>query len=274
MRKQFLFTLLLCILCLCSCSKDGSFSQIETARAIPTTSQAVDEESREESPEVSRQLELTSPSTEPEECESPTEESVSLTDKTEISSPQAHLKFRLDVPAKIQEQWNYCAPTTVQMILAYKGIEIDQATLAREMLTDEAFGTHNDNAIKILNKYLFGYEIPAEGQAGYRLATVSTADPHSEEMRLFKERLRQNIKDGYPMYYTIDNARIYDDAQGEHNVVGIGYKLDEKGEDIAYIYYIDPSYTQQDPVYGGLKIITPEQLFYAMLTCVEPNYGW
>lgn len=49
----------------------------------------------------------------------------------------------------------------------------------------------------------------------------------------------------------------------------------QKGRlDIAYIYYIDPSYTQQDPVYGGLKIITPEQLFYAMLTCVEPNYGW
>ncbi len=191
MRKQFLFTLLLCILCLCSCSKDSSFSQIETARAIPTTSQAVDEESREESPEVSRQLDFTSPSTEPEECESPTKESVILTDKTEISSPQAHLKFRLDVPARIQEEWNYCAPTTVQMILAYKGIKIDQATLAREMLTDEAFGTHNDNAIKILNKYLFGYEIPAEGQAGYRLHLLHRPFLHTARPRLW------GLKDHY-----------------------------------------------------------------------------
>lgn len=151
---------------------------------------------------------------------------------------------------------------------------MSQAQLAQDMGTDDSFGTHNANAIQVLNRYLFGYDNPAVGQAGYRLATVTNSSSNSEDMRLFKERLIQNIRDGYPMYYTIDNARMYPGKSGEHNVTGIGYQLTQDGSDIAYVYYLDPSYAVIDPTYGGLKKVTPEELLYAMLTCVEPNYGW
>ncbi|MGT2667098.1 C39 family peptidase [Streptococcus rifensis] len=194
-----------------------------------------------------------------------------VSENSPLTEGQKHM---LQVTPQVQRAWNLCAPTSVSMILSYRGVSVSQEELAIEMGTDESFGTHNANAIRALNKHLFGYEAPASDQAGYRLAAVTTADPQSEEMRLFKERLKQNIADGYPMYYTFDNARIYSNSSGEHNVTGIGYQLTADGSDIAYIYYLDPSYHQQDPLYGGLKKITPQELFHAMLTCVEPNYAW
>ena len=183
-------------------------------------------------------------------------------------------KVMLNVSPQVQHSWNMCAPTTVSMILSSQGITVSQELLAKEMQTDETFGTHNVNAIQILNYHLFGYVTPQDSQAGYRLETVTTSDVNSKQMHLFKKRLKQNIADGYPMYYTFDCAKIYPGSYGEHNVIGIGYQLSEDGSDIAYLYYIDPSYTKQDPIYGGLKKVTPEELFEAMLSCVEPNYAW
>ena len=183
-------------------------------------------------------------------------------------------KVMLNVSPQVQHSWNMCAPTTVSMILSSQGITVSQELLAKEMQTDETFGTHNVNAIQILNYHLFGYVTPQDSQAGYRLETVTTSDVNSKQMHLFKKRLKQNIADGYPMYYTLDCAKIYPGSYGEHNVIGIGYQLSEDGSDIAYLYYIDPSYTKQDPIYGGLKKVTPEELFEAMLTCTEPNYAW
>lgn len=193
---------------------------------------------------------------------------------TASTSIQGGQKAILNVSQQYQQTWNWCAPTAVSMILSYKGVSVSQAQLAQDMGTDDSFGTHNANAIQVLNRYLFGYDNPAAGQAGYRLATVTNSSSNSEDMRLFKERLIQNIRDGYPMYYTIDNARMYPGKSGEHNVTGIGYQLTQDGSDIAYVYYLDPSYAVIDPTYGGLKKVTPEELLYAMLTCVEPNYGW
>lgn len=183
-------------------------------------------------------------------------------------------KVMLNVSPQVQHSWNMCAPTTVSMILSSQGITVSQELLAKKMQTDETFGTHNVNAIQILNYHLFGYVTPQDSQAGYRLETVTTSDVNSKQMHLFKKRLKQNIADGYPMYYTFDCAKIYPGSYGEHNVIGIGYQLSEDGSDIAYLYYIDPSYTKQDPIYGGLKKVTPEELFEAMLSCVEPNYAW
>lgn len=195
-------------------------------------------------------------------------------DKLRNSQSRAGQKAMLNVRPQIQRAWNTCAPTTVSMMLSYRGIEVSQEVLAQEMGTDNTFGTHNANAIQILNRHLFGYDYPQSHQPGYRLATVTTSDVHSEQMNLFKQRLRQNIADGYPMYYTFDSSKIYPGLRGEHNVIGIGYQLTEEGSDIAYLYYLDPSPNVQDPVYGGLKKVSPQELFESMLTCVEPNYGW
>ena len=183
-------------------------------------------------------------------------------------------KYCLTVFQQVQRTPYTCAPTTVSMMLATRGITVSQEELAKEMGTDTVFGTHNADAIRVLNRYLFGYETPQASQPGYRLATVTTSDVNSSEMALFKERVMQNIKDGYPMYYTFDCARLYPNSTGEHNVIGIGYELTADGSDIAYLYYVDPAASQQDAQYGGLKKMTPEELFYAMQTCVEPNYAW
>ncbi|NLJ94937.1 MAG: C39 family peptidase [Clostridiaceae bacterium] len=205
--------------------------------------------------------------------EKPTPESKSTQTENRILS-DSERQVRLEVPIKIQEVWNYCAPTTVSMILDYKGIDIDQYQLATEMGTYEPFGTHNADAIRILNKHLFGYEYPADNEPGYRIATVTNSDLNSEDMHLFKERVIDNINNDFPMYYTFDMSRIYPGKAGEHNVVGTGYELTADGADIAYVYFLDPLASMQDPIHGGLKKVTPQELLYAMLTCEEPNYAW
>ena len=175
---------------------------------------------------------------------------------------------------KLQEEWYFCAPATVQMILASRGVSVSQHQLAKEMGTFEPYGTHNRDAIRVLNQNLFGYPEPSGNQAGYRLATVTDGSPDSEDIRLFKERVRKDIDDGYPLYYTFNVAQIYPGKSGEHNVIGVGYELTVDGKDIAAIYYLDPDTHVQDPSYGGLKKLTPEELLAAMATCGEKNYAW
>lgn len=181
-------------------------------------------------------------------------------------------KVKLNITPQVQKVWNYCAPTTVSMMLSTKGVSVDQYTLAREMGTYEPFGTHNKDAVRILNKHMFGYEYPAANQAGYRLETVTgvTAD----EVAIFKQRLKKNIDDGYPVYLTMDVSKIYSGLKGEHNVVAMGYILSSDGKNIDYVYYLDPAPKVQDSVYGGLKIEKPEVILNSMLTCEEPNYAW
>ncbi|WP_238386393.1 C39 family peptidase [Streptococcus sp. S784/96/1] len=197
--------------------------------------------------------------------------------ETTISAPQSSStsqggqKVRLNVMHQLQRTATSCAPTTVSMLLAYKGIDISQEILADQMGTDNSFGTHNSDAIGVLNRHLFGYDVPGNGQAGYRLATVT--NPEADKA-LFKERLKQNIDDDYPMYYTIELSTLYPNIKAEHNVLGVGYQLNAAGNDIEYVYYLDPAPSIQDPVYGGLKKITVEELLYSTSVCVEPNYGW
>ena len=142
------------------------------------------------------------------------------------------------------------------------------------MGTYNPYGTHNRDAIRVLNQNLFGYPEPSGNQAGYRLATVTDARPDSEDLRIFKERVRKDIDDGYPLYYTFNVAQIYPGKRGEHNVIGVGYELTSDNKDIAAIYYLDPDTHVQDPTYGGLKKLTPEELLAAMVTCGEKNYAW
>lgn len=250
------------------------FVQKETHVTKPSSSENVKRQEDKTEDIVSAETSSLSESQEKFTAETSQVSSQSVEEVKSTFSQEGGGKHRLEISQQVQRAWNTCAPTTVSMMLSSRGLTVSQEVLAREMGTDESFGTHNADAIRVLNRYLFGYDYPKDNQSGYRLATVTTSDPQSSEMKLFKERLKQNIKDGYPMYYTFDNARIYPGSKGEHNVIGTGYQLTEDGTDIAYIYYIDPSYVQQDAQYGGLKKITPEELFYAMLTCVEPNYAW
>ncbi|WP_247948888.1 C39 family peptidase [Streptococcus gordonii] len=260
-----LLSLILAILFFTACGNQG-----KVAKPLDSSSSVSSKKSSSNSYTFYRSQETSSDSVSSSSSASKSQEGPQVRETEE----GVQLKHRLEVPMQVQRAWNTCAPTTVSMMLACRGIDISQEQLAEEMGTDANFGTHNANAIQVLNQHLFGYPAPTDGQAGYRLETVKSSSSNSIDMRLFKERLKKNIDAGYPLYYTFDNSKMYPGRSGEHNVIGIGYELNSDASDIIGVYYIDPSYTVQDPVYGGLKKVTPQELLAAMLTCQEPNYAW
>ena len=260
-----LLSLILAILFFTACGNQG-----KVAKPLDSSSSVSSKKSSSNSYTFYRSQETSSDSVSSSSSASKSQEGPQVRETEE----GVQLKHRLEVPMQVQRAWNTCAPTTVSMMLACRRIDISQEQLAEEMGTDAHFGTHNANAIQVLNQHLFGYPEPTDGQAGYRLETVKSSSSNSIDMRLFKERLKKNIDAGYPLYYTFDNSKMYPGRSGEHNVIGIGYELNSDASDIIGVYYIDPSYTVQDPVYGGLKKVTPQELLTAMLTCQEPNYAW
>ena len=265
MKKSLMAVVLLGVFLLAACVHTDEQSQKTTA--LPATTVAQKTESSQGTTTAGTTSTATEAVVTTVAPEAPT------TETTTTIATESRKKL-LSVAPQIQEKWYFCAPTTVSMMLSTQGITVSQEQLAKEMGTYEPYGTHNRDAIRVLNQHLFGYPEPQAGQAGYRLATVTNASPDSEDMRLFKERVRKNIDDGYPLYYTFTISQIYPGKSGEHNVIGIGYELTPDGKDISAIYYLDSMTHVQDPTYGGLKKVTPEELLAAMVTCGEPNYAW
>ena len=296
MRKVHLFLVFLALLGLSGCTKTQKESQTSPSSSRKVTSSSSTtvtvktKERTEPNPpmpaEVAERLKIKEGRTEAggqETLPSSSEEQASLKENTqpsqtvkqETSSKENQgIRKLLPISLKLQEEWYFCAPATVHMMLASRGVSVSQHQLAKEMGTYNPYGTHNRDAIRVLNQNLFGYPEPSGNQAGYRLATVTDAHPDSEDIRIFKERVRKDIDDGYPLYYTFNVAQIYPGKSGEHNVIGVGYELTADGKDISAIYYLDPDTHVQDPTYGGLKKLTPEELLAAMVTCGEKNYAW
>lgn len=296
MRKVHLFLVFLALLGLSGCTETQKRSQTSpssTRKVTSSSSKTVSEKTKERTEpnppmpaEVVERLKIKEGRTEAgsqETLPSSSEEQASLKENTQPSqsvkqgtSSQENQGIRklLPISLKLQEEWYFCAPATVHMMLASRGVSVSQHQLAKEMGTYNPYGTHNRDAIRVLNQNLFGYPEPSGNQAGYRLATVTDARPNSEDIRIFKERVRKDIDDGYPLYYTFNVAQIYPGKSGEHNVIGVGYELTADGKDISAIYYLDPDTHVQDPTYGGLKKLTPEELLAAMVTCGEKNYAW
>ena len=281
MRKVHLFLVFLALLGLSGCTatqKESQTSPSSSRKVTSSSSTTVTVKTKERTEpnppmpaEVAERLKIKEGNTEAggqETLPSSTKEQASMPENTQPS------QSLLPIPLKLQEEWYFCAPATVHMMLASRGVSVSQHQLAKEMGTYNPYGTHNRDAIRVLNQNLFGYPEPSGNQAGYRLATVTDARPDSEDIRIFKERVRKDIDDGYPLYYTFNVAQIYPGKSGEHNVIGVGYELTADGKDIAAIYYLDPDTHVQDPTYGGLKKLTPEELLAAMVTCGEKNYAW
>ena len=288
MRKVHLFLVLLTLLGLSGCtetpkeSKTSPSSSRKVTSSSSTTVRVKTKERTEPNPpipaEVAERLKIKEGSTESGSQEQAslqeaTQPSQSLKQESSTKENQGIRKL-LPIPLKLQEEWYFCAPATVHMMLASRGVSVSQHQLAKEMGTYNPYGTHNRDAVRVLNQHLFGYPEPSGNQAGYRLATVTDSRPDSEDVRLFKERVRKDIDDGYPLYYTFNVAQIYPGKSGEHNVIGVGYELTADGKDIVAIYYLDPDTHVQDPTYGGLKKLSPEELLASMATCGEKNYAW
>ena len=296
MRKVHLFLVLLTLLGLSGCTatqKESQTSPSSSRKVTSSSSTTVSVKTKERTEpnppmpaEVAERLKIKEGSTEArtqQTLPTSTQEQASLKENTqpsqsvkkETSSKENQgIRKLLPISLKLQEEWYFCAPATVHMMLASRGVSVSQHQLAKEMGTYNPYGTHNRDAIRVLNQNLFGYPEPSGNQAGYRLVTVTDARPGSEDIRLFKERVRKDIDDGYPLYYTFNVAQIYPGKSGEHNVIGVGYELTADGKDISAIYYLDPDTHVQDPNYGGLKKLTPEELLAAMVTCGEKNYAW
>ena len=263
------------VLLLSSCKSPSEQNKTTTSDTSIETSTTKKVTEQSQTSETTTAMPVTTQETTTETTTSVTTQETQNETTTEAVAPTSQRRKKiLAVTPQIQEEWYFCAPATVSMILSTQGKFVSQRRLALEMGTYVPFGTHNKDAIRVLNQHLFGYSVPKEGQAGYRLASVTNASPNSEEMRVFKERVRKNIDDGYPMYYTFTLSKIYPGKNGEHNVIGIGYELTPDGKDISAIYYLDSMTHEQDPVYGGLKKVTPEELLEAMAACEEPNYAW
>ena len=288
MRKVHLFLVLLTLLGLSGCTetpKESKTSPSSSRKVTSSSSTAVRVKTKERTEpnppmpaEVAERLKIKEGSTESGSQEQAslqeaTQPSQSLKQESSTKENQGIRKL-LPIPLKLQEEWYFCAPATVHMMLASQGVSVSQHQLAKEMGTYNPYGTHNRDAVRVLNQHLFGYPEPSGNQAGYRLATVTDSRPDSEDVRLFKERVRKDIDDGYPLYYTFNVAQIYPGKSGEHNVIGVGYELTADGKDIVAIYYLDPDTHVQDPTYGGLKKLSPEELLASMATCGEKNYAW
>ena len=231
MRKVHLFLVLLTLLGLSGCTETPKESQTSpsssrkvTSSSSTTVSVKTKERTEPNPPmpaEVAERLKIKEGNTEAggqETLPSSKQEQASLKENTqpsqsvkkETSSKENQgIRKLLPISLKLQEEWYFCAPATVHMMLASRGVSVSQHQLAKEMGTYNPYGTHNRDAIRVLNQNLFGYPEPSGNQAGYRLATVTDARPDSEDIRIFKERVRKDIDDGYPLYYTFNVAQIY-----------------------------------------------------------------
>ena len=272
MLKQGIAVLSMFLVVACGQAKSGK--EVEQVRSSSSEKQAqvkIKKSASSQSKQVSSSVSESSSTSKIASSDGAKSRSESVEDQ-QNQAEKTGKRARLQIQGQVQRKWNTCVPTVVSMMLSRFGKFHSQEELALQMGTDESFGTHNDAAIRVLNRHLFGYETPTSGQAGYRLERVDAVT--QEVLDLFAQRLIKDIDDGYPVYYTVNNAVLYPGiSHGEHNLVGLGYELDQKGR-LAYVTYWDPSPLRQDSQYGGLKKASPEELLTAMQACQEPNYAW
>lgn len=183
--------------------------------------------------------------------------------------------FRIPIQQSVQENGYFCVPACLQMVLRVHGIEVSQNLLAQEMNTSSVTGTEYVDLQRIVNKYCFGSENINDNQPGYHIQTIAIGDNSNATMSTLENRIRADMASNDPVFIAIDRAYLYPNlSHGNHMIILIGYSTFTGTNTIANYYIIDPSYVVQDPVYGGLKIVTPEELLNAIAYNEEPAYIW
>ena len=198
------------------------------------------------------------------------------TDVEELPNPPIELtKLILPVEQNVQENGYYCVPATLQMLFKYKNISITQDQLAIELNTSPETGTEYIDLARVANKYLFNNENVGENDPGYHIQTINRYDDDPQIALDFERRVKTNISNNDPTFVAVDVNALYPHlSSANHMVLLVGYSTFGNTDNIAYYYYIDPSYVVQDPIYGGLKIVTKEKLVDAIIQNVEPAYIW
>lgn len=190
------------------------------------------------------------------------------------SSRCVHLtNVQLPLVQSVQENNYYCVPACLQMVLRFKNINKTQQELANEMNTVPVTGTEYIDLARVANKYLFNDESVEMNEAGYHIQTLTQYDTNPQIAIDFENRVRLDISTNDPIFVAVDVSELYPNlGHGNHMIIITGYALYEGTNNIAYYYYIDPSYMVQDDVNGGLKTVTKEILNEAIINNVEPAY--
>ncbi|PJM79879.1 C39 family peptidase [Bifidobacterium scaligerum] len=183
-------------------------------------------------------------------------------------------RVMLDVPQRVQETGYWCVPGSLQMVLAYKGVDVDQATLAERMDTKPVTGTEYVDLARVANAYLFGEETPTPSGAGYRVQTIAIGDKDPSVAQMFAQRVKTDLADDYPVFAAVDVHVLYPlFGHGNHVVVVMGYDMDKNGT-ITQYHILDPSYNVQDPVHAGHKVVDADTMMSAIVDNEEPAYVW
>ena len=197
-----------------------------------------------------------------------------------VENPPISLnKTLLSVPQFVQENGYFCVPACLQMVLAFHGITQRQSILALQMNTSSITGTEYVDLAQVVNQYLFNCTVPTDSQGGYRIQKFSSSASTmtEEEKNLFQQRVFQDISTQDPVFVAINRNVLYPElSPANHMVIVVGYATYEGSNRLAYYYIIDPSYQVQDPVYGGLKVITQEELIKGIMLneSNEKAYIW
>lgn len=183
-------------------------------------------------------------------------------------------RVRLDVPQSVQETGYWCVPASVQMVLRYQGIDVDQSVLAADMNAKPQTGTEYVDLARVVNKYLFGTEHANPSGAGYHVQTIAIGDTNPAVARTFAKRAKTDLDDGYPVFAAIDLHALYPwFGHANHMIVITGYDADANGT-VTHWVYRDPSYLMQSESHAGLKIVTADAMINAIVFNEEPAYIW
>lgn len=203
----------------------------------------------------------------------------SLLGKAEKYQPNKDLsttasRIRLNIPQKVQENSYYCGPTSLQMVLAYHDISVSQDQLAEDLKTSPVTGTEYDDLARTASRYIFGNVPTSDADPGYRAVILPAWSSDPTARSRFEQRAVSDLSNGDPVFVSINNEIAYGPGYGTvHQVVLYGVDLDNSGKALRF-YYLDPSYKQQDPVYGGKKAVNANEMWQIMTQNPEPGYVW
>lgn len=183
-------------------------------------------------------------------------------------------QVRLDIPQRVQENGYYCGPASLQMVLAYHNIFVSQEQLAADLKTSPITGTEYEDLARTASCYIFGKVPLSDLDPGYRAVILPAWSSNPAAQNGFERRAVSDLSNGDPVFVAINNEVAYGPGYGTvHQVVLYGVDLDSSGKAVNF-YYLDPSYKQQDPVYGGKKVVSSEELWQIMTQNPEPGYVW
>ncbi|WP_086348883.1 C39 family peptidase [Candidatus Enterococcus clewellii] len=209
-----------------------------------------------------------------ETSESSKESSVKPKESETVLGVDLGRKEILNLSTKLQETNYYCVPATVQMLLEYFDIDVQQEILAEKMNTDPISGTEYIDLVKVVNSYLFDKQLPNDNESGYHIQTI-TIENTNEIQGLFEKRVKTNVDTGYPTFAAVNLNKLYEWLpEANHMVLVIGYATYKDSEEIAFYYINDPYPLVHDSTFDGLKVFTKEELLMAITQNEEPAYIW